>query len=253
MENELRKKELLRRVNVKGFNKYLWNLSGKALHKYNMIESGDKIAVGISGGKDSMVLLNLLTRIKNIVDFEFEIYPIMVENKKEINKEMDEIKNYIEELGYEFQIEYTNIEKVVFDDRNEKNPCALCSKLRRGVLYRIMKEKKYNKLALGHHLDDCIETYFMNLFYQGNTNKMRAKYRTEKYDLEVIRPLVFVEEKTIIKYAKKAKLPIMRSSCRLDKVKIDSKRKETKEQIKVMSEKNKNLKSNLKNVLFFEE
>lgn len=248
----MRKKELLRRVNVKGFNKYLWNLAGKAMHKYNMIESGDRIAVGISGGKDSMVLLNILTRIKNIVDFQFEIYPIMIENKKDTKDEIDEIKKYIEELGYEFQIEYTNIEKVVFDDRNEKNPCALCSKLRRGVLYRIMQEKNYNKLALGHHLDDCIETYFMNLFYQGNTNKMRAKYKSENYGVTVIRPMVFVEEKTIIKYAKKAKLPIMKSSCRLDNVKKNSKRKESKELIELMAEKNKNLRSNLKNVLFFE-
>ena len=247
----MRKKELLRKVNVKGFNKYLWNLAGKAMHKYEMIESGDRIAVGISGGKDSMVLLNLLTRIKNIVDFEFEIYPIMIENKKEVKNDIDVIKNYIEDLGYEFQIEYTNIEKVVFDDRNEKNPCALCSKLRRGVLYRIMKEKDYNKLALGHHLDDCIETYFMNLFYQGNTNKMRAKYKSVNYGVEVIRPMVFVEEKTIIKYAKKAQIPIIKSSCRLDSVKKNSKRKEMKELIKEMANKNKNLKSNLKNVLFF--
>ena len=161
----MEKNEILGFIESKGFNKTLWRPAGKAMHSYNMIVEGDRVAVGISGGKDSLTLFNLLLRVKLISNVKFDIVPVFVDQNGLEGKDAQRVKKYIADLGYELIIENSNIEKIVFDDRKEKNPCALCSRMRRGILYRIMKEQNFNKLALGHHLDDMIETFLMNLFY----------------------------------------------------------------------------------------
>lgn len=248
----MEKKEILGFIESKGFNKTLWREAGKAMHCYNMIKDGDRIAVGISGGKDSLTLFNLLLRVKMISNVNFEIVPVFVDQNGSEGKDAERVKNYIEELGYSLIIENSNIEKIVFDERKEKNPCALCSRMRRGILYRIMKEQNCNKLALGHHLDDMIETFLMNLFYQGSTRKMEPMYRSEEYGIDVIRPLAFVEEETIIKYTRKIGAPIMGCNCRLYQIKMDPKRLETKILIKNLEKKNPEIRKSIKNALMGE-
>ncbi|BDU51620.1 tRNA lysidine(34) synthetase [Haliovirga abyssi] len=246
----MEKREILKEIEIKGFNKTLWNKAGKAMHRYNMINPGDKIVVGISGGKDSLVMLNTLIRVKLIAGFDFEIIPIFISKTEKISLEVEKIKKYISEIGLKLIVKSTTIDKIVFEDKKVKNPCFLCSRIRRGVLYTMMKELGANKLALGHHLDDIIETFFMNMFYQGNMNQMKPIYRSEQYGYEIIRPLSFVEEDTIIKYARKAKLPIINIDCKFSSVKLDSKRVETKELIKNLEKKNPNIRRNMYSAIF---
>lgn len=241
------KNNILKTIESKGFNKVLWNKAGKAMHKYNMISEGDKIAVGISGGKDSLTLFNILVRIKLIVDFEFNIYPIYISYSDDICS-VKKVQDYVSSLGYNLIIKTTNINKIVFIDKQEKNPCSLCSRLRRGFLYSIMQELNLNKLALGHHLDDFIETFLMNFFYQGNTNKMLPKYKSEEYNFDIIRPMAYIEEKTIIKYAKKISFPVLESNCSFSENK-NSKRKKMKEIINLLEKDNKEIRYCAKNAL----
>ncbi|NLK63010.1 MAG: tRNA 2-thiocytidine(32) synthetase TtcA [Fusobacteria bacterium] len=240
-------KKILNSIESKGFNKILWNRAGKAMHKYNMIESNDRIAIGISGGKDSMVLFNTLVRLKLIVDFEFEIFPIYISYTDNIEN-ISNIKNYINSLGYDLIIKTTNIRNIVFTEKNESNPCALCSRLRRGSLYTLMNDLNLNKLALGHHLDDIIETYFMNMFYQGNIKQMLPKYISEEYGFHIIRPLSYVTENTIIKYTNKVDIPILISDCSYNNSK-ESKRKKMKDIINLLEKDNKDIRSCIKKAL----
>ena len=235
------KREILSYIESKGFNKSLWNPIGKAMHAHNMVEPGDRIAVGISGGKDSLSTLNSLVRIKNIVNFDFEIIPVHVHYKK-VEGELEYVREYVKRLGLELYVEETNIKEVVFEEKKAKNPCFMCARMRRGVLYRIMKEKNINKLALGHHKDDIVETFLMNVFYQGNRNVMKPSYHSEDYDLRVIRPLAYVEEDTIIRYARKLRLPILKSSCPYETDK-NSRRLKVKNLVKGLAEENPEIRS----------
>lgn len=211
LEN-LSDRELLAFIESKGFSKTLWNPIGKAMHKYNMIEAGDRIAVGVSGGKDSLTTINALVRIKKIVNFDFEIIPIHIHPSTD-SSSYNKTEDYCKKMGLELQVFETDLQKLLFEEKKEKNPCFLCGRIRRGMLYRIMKEQNINKLALGHHKDDIIETFLMNVFYQGNMNVMKPAYDSEDYGVKVIRPLSFVEEKNIIKYVRRLNLPILKSEC----------------------------------------
>lgn len=246
---QMKKNKVLENIFANGFNKSLFNKAGKGMHTYDMIKEGDKIALGISGGKDSLTLLNILVRVKHIAQIDFDIYPVHVSKGKDKPENIEKLKNFCKNLGLELDIIDTRINEIVFDEKKASNPCFLCGRMRRGVLYKYMKEKGYNKLALGHHLDDIIETYLMNLFYQGNKNMMRPIYHSEEYDVEVIRPLCFVEEETIIKYSKKKQLPIIPCNCKIFSVKLDPKRLETKILIKNLAKNNPQLRSNLKRAL----
>ncbi len=210
--DKLGEREILSYIEDKGFNKVMWNPIGKAMHKYDMVEAGDRIAVGISGGKDSMALLNALVRIKKIVNFDFEILPIHIHPTVDSAK-YEKIEKYCEKLGLKLQVFETDLANFLFEEKKPKNPCFLCGRIRRGMLYRIMKDQGINKLALGHHKDDIIETFLMNIFYQGNMHTMKPAYESEEYGVKVIRPLAFVEEKDIIRYVKRVGLPILVSEC----------------------------------------
>ncbi|WP_321329422.1 ATP-binding protein [uncultured Ilyobacter sp.] len=211
LEN-LSDRELLAFIESKGFSKTLWNPIGKAMHKYNMIEAGDRIAVGVSGGKDSLTTINALVRIKKIVNFDFEIIPIHIHPSTD-SSSYNKTEDYCKKMGLELQVFETDLQNLLFEEKKEKNPCFLCGRIRRGMLYRIMKEQNINKLALGHHKDDIIETFLMNVFYQGNMNVMKPAYYSKDYGVMVIRPLSFVEEKNIIKYVRRTNLPILKSEC----------------------------------------
>ena len=238
---EMNDREILSYIQSKGYDKVLWNLIGKAMHKFNMIEDGDKIAVGVSGGKDSLVTLNAFVRVKKIAKINFEIIPIHIHPKQD-SADCTEIKEYCKKLGLDLKIVETNLDDMLFGASKEKNPCFLCGRIRRGILYRIMKEEGINKLALGHHKDDIIETFLMNILYQGNRNIMKPSYISEEYGVKVIRPLAFVEEKNIISYARKLALPIMKSKCPYE-TSEDSKRLKIKNLIKDLSLENEDIRS----------
>ena len=237
----LESRELVSYIESKGFNKTIWSLAGKAMGDYSMIEEGDRIAVGVSGGKDSLALLNILVRVKKIANINFEIIPIHIHPKQKTIA-TNEIEEYCNFLGLELIIEETNLEDILFGENKMKNPCFMCGRMRRGILYRIMKEKNINKLALGHHKDDIIETFLLNTFYQGNLGVMKPKYMSREHGVEVIRPMSYIEEKNIIRYARKIKLPILKSECEYETSK-DSKRLEVKEMIEELSKKSENIRS----------
>ncbi len=238
---KLEGREIISYIESKGFNKTIWSLAGKAMCDYEMVEDGDRIAVGVSGGKDSLALLNILVRVQKITRVNFEIIPIHIHPKQK-SIATSEIEDYCKFLGLELIIEETNLEDILFGEDKMKNPCFMCGRMRRGILYRIMKEKNINKLALGHHKDDIIETFLLNTFYQGNLNVMKPKYMSKEHGVEVIRPMAYIEERNIIRYARRIKLPILKSECEYEMSK-DSKRLEVKEMIERMSKKSENIRS----------
>ncbi|WP_426710095.1 ATP-binding protein [Cetobacterium sp. SF1] len=233
--------ELLSFIENKGFSKTLWNPIGKAMHQYNMIEEGDRVAVGVSGGKDSLTVLNALVRIQKISKVNFEIIPIHIHPVEEGSK-YGEIIEYCKNLGLTLQVFETTLSEMLFENKDIKNPCFLCARIRRGLLYRVMKEQNINKLALGHHKDDIIETFLLNVFYQGNMNVMKPKYISEEYGVTVIRPLAFVEEKDTIKYSKKLNLPILPNECPYE-TSDNSRRLKVKNIIKEISQENPEIRS----------
>ncbi|MGL6153704.1 MAG: ATP-binding protein [Cetobacterium sp.] len=233
--------ELLSFIENKGFSKTLWNPIGKAMHQYNMIEEGDRVAVGVSGGKDSLTVLNALVRIQKISKVNFEIIPIHIHPVEEGSK-YGEIIEYCKNLGLTLQVFETTLSEMLFENKDIKNPCFLCARIRRGLLYRVMKEQNINKLALGHHKDDIIETFLLNVFYQGNMNVMKPKYISEEYGVTIIRPLAFVEEKDTIKYSRKLNLPILPNECPYE-TSDNSRRLKVKNIIKEISQENPEIRS----------
>lgn len=238
-------REILSFIESKGYSKRLWSPIGKAMHQFNMVEEGDKIAVGVSGGKDSLVTLNAFVRVQKIANINFEIIPIHIHPKQDA-ADCSEIKEYCEKLGLTLKIIETNLDDMLFGESKEKNPCFLCGRIRRGILYRVMKEEGINKLALGHHKDDIIETFLMNILYQGNRNIMKPSYISEEHGVRVIRPLAYVEEKNIISYANRLALPIMKSKCPYE-TSEDSKRLKVKNMIKDLSKENEDIRSVIMN------
>ncbi|QNM16045.1 ATP-binding protein [Fusobacterium hominis] len=238
---EAKKREILGEIEGKGFGKTIWSPIGRAMHDYNMIEEGDRIAVGLSGGKDSLTTLNAIYRVKQITQLNFEIIPIHIHPDTD-RESYEHIKEYCEKLGLTLQIEHTNLSDMLFGENKVKNPCFLCGRIRRGILYRMMREQNINKLALGHHKDDIIETFLMNVFYQGNMKMMLPSYISEEYGVRVIRPLSYVEEKDIIRYVKKQNLPVVKSDCPYE-TSENSKRLRVKNLIKDLTMENKDVRS----------
>ena len=193
-------------------------LSGlrRGITKYKMIKDGDKIAVGVSGGKDSVCLLKLLAEYRRFSPERFELIAITVDlNFSSGNADFTPIKALCEELNVEYVIEKTDIGQIVFDVRKESNPCALCSKMRKGALYNKAKELGCNKVALGHHADDLVDTMFLSLFYEGRLSTFAPKSYLDRTDLTLIRPLIAVQEIDVISYAKT--LPTVKSCCPANK------------------------------------
>ncbi len=186
----------------------------KAIQEFDLISDNDKIAVGVSGGKDSVVLLNGLVLLKRFIGIEFEIVAITLDPV--FHTDYTPIAQLCENLGVEYVIKRTQIGEIVFDIRKEKHPCSLCARMRRGALHDAAKEYGCNKIALGHHYDDAVETFVMNLFIEGRLGCFAPKSYLSRKDIHMIRPLVFAPEKEIKKAAKKSELPIVKSVCPVD-------------------------------------
>lgn len=185
----------------------------RACDEYNLISDGDRIAIGVSGGKDSLALVKALKLYSNFAPIKFEVVAITIDM---FNKgTFDVLKPFFEEIGVEYHIIPSNIYETVFEIRKEKNPCSLCSKLRRGMLVSKAKELNCNKLALGHTSDDITHTFLLSLLYEGRLSTISPKSYLDRNGMTVIRPLILTEEEIIIK--EMVNLPVIKSLCPVDK------------------------------------
>ena len=186
----------------------------KACETYNLIEDNDKIAVGLSGGKDSLALLTALKRYQSFADKNFELIAIAIDLSGGKNY-YSQIENYCREINVELHIIPSNVFEIVFDIRKEKNPCSLCANLRRGLLNSNAKSLGCNKVALGHHKDDMIETFLLSLFFEGRLSTFKPKTYLSRADITVIRPLIYCDESEIIKISQD--YPILINNCPANK------------------------------------
>ena len=213
----------------------------RAADTYKMISGGDKIAVGVSGGKDSLTLLAGLARLRLFYPEKFDIIAVTVDGGFG-NFDLTEIKKLCGGLGVEYHIIAANIKQIVFDIRKEKNPCSLCSKMMHGALNKAAKNLGCNKVALAHHLDDSAETFMMNLIYESRIGSFSPVTYLDRMDLTLIRPLIYAPEKEIRSFAKGHGLPVAESPCPVDK---QTKREDAKILLGELSRKYKNFKYNI--------
>ncbi|MDO5561123.1 MAG: tRNA 2-thiocytidine biosynthesis TtcA family protein [Oscillospiraceae bacterium] len=189
----------------------------RAIAQYDLISDSDKIAVGVSGGKDSLVMLIGLKLLARFIGIDYEIVGLSLDPMFD-SQETD--YSAIEALCKEYDIEYrvirTHIAEIVFDIRKEPNPCSLCARMRRGALHDAAKELGCNKLALGHNHDDVVETFFMNLFNEGRIDCFSPKSYLSRKDITVIRPLVLAPENEVARTAKRLGFPVIKSACPVD-------------------------------------
>lgn len=244
-ENELKSLEEIERSLQKKFRPKLWSPFIKALKEFNMVQDGDKIAVAISGGKDSLLLAKLFQELKRISDTKFEVVFIsMNPGFNEINsKRLDENLKHLNIPCIRFEDNIFEIAEKMAKDY----PCYLCAKMRRGSLYTMAEKLGCNKLALGHHFDDVIETTLINMLYAGEFKTMMPKLRSQNFDIELIRPLYYVREKDIKKFTNYNGLNPMNCGCVVSAGKTSSKRREVKELIASLELKDKDIKAKIFN------
>ena len=216
--------------------KKLLSLTRAAVDKYNMIEAGDKIAVGVSGGKDSLALLYALAKLRDFYPKPFSLVAITLDYQfNGVAEDYTAIEALCKELQVEYIVRRTNLWEVIFETRKEKNPCSLCAKMRRGLLHDTAVANGCNKVALGHHLDDAAETFLMNLLNGGKIGCFSPVSYLSNKKLYLIRPLIFAYEKDVAAAARRANLPVVKSRCPMDKV---SNRQNTKELLKALEKDN---------------
>ena len=202
----------------------------RAVDDYGMINEGDRVAVGVSGGKDSMLLLAALRQLQSYYPKRFELGAITIELGFE-RMDFTPVKRFCEERGIEYTCVKTDIKEVVFDVRQEDNPCSLCAKMRRGALNSTLRERGMNKLALGHHFDDAVETFMMSLLFEGRLSCFQPVTYLDRSGVTQIRPLIYAGEQRIANLAAALELPIVENPCPQDKT---SKRYEIKQLLKSM-------------------
>ena len=212
----------------------LLSLTRKAITDYNMIQDGDKIAVGLSGGKDSMALLAILSAYKKFAPEKFDLVAINIDLGLNVNQdEVQATRQYCQSVGVEFVVENTQIYDIILE-RQEKSPCSLCSKMRRGALNSVAKEYGCNKLALGHHADDVLETFLLSLIYEGRISTFMPTSHMDRSNITLIRPFIYVEEKYLSGLARRYNLPIIHNPCPQDK---HTKREDVKRLVESLDEK----------------
>lgn len=188
----------------------------RAISDFEMITRGDKIAVGLSGGKDSLALVTLFAALKKFYPEPFELFAVNIDMGLDYDEsEKTALKNYLDELKVPLYVEKTDIGKILFEVRKEKNPCSLCSKLRRGALCSVAVSHGATKIALGHHADDLAETLFLSLFFEGRLSTFEPVTFLDDLNVSLIRPLIYTEEKNIRAYAKD--FPVLHNPCPADK------------------------------------
>ena len=193
----------------------LLSYTRKAVDDYQMIEEGDHIAVGISGGKDSLTLLYALNGLKRFYPKKFELSAITVDLGYE-KFDTSELARLCEELGVPYRVVKTDISHILFEERKETNPCSLCAKMRKGALNDAVKEMGCNKVAYAHHKDDIIETMLLSLIFEGRFHSFSPKTYLDRMELTVIRPMMYVDEADVIGFQHKYNLPVAKSRCPID-------------------------------------
>ncbi len=188
----------------------------RAADDYGMISPGDRIAVGVSGGKDSLALLAALVSLRRFYPASFEVAAVTLDMGFP-ESDFSPLESFYRELGVDYRIEKTNLADIIFHIRKEPNPCALCSKMRRGMLHDISLEMGCRKLALGHHYDDVLETFMMNLCNEGRLGTFSPVTYLDRKDITVIRPFVYTKESEIAAFAAANPIPVIPSACPEDK------------------------------------
>ena len=209
----------------------LMGLVRRCVDDYHMIESGDKIAVGISGGKDSLVLLMLLAGLREYFDKPFELEAITIDMG--LGMDYSPIAGLCEKWNVPYTVVKTEIGPIIFDYRKEKNPCSMCAKMRRGALNQAILERGFHKLALGHHYDDAVETFVMSLLFEGRISCFQPVTNLDRTGIVQIRPLLYIHEKTVDNFAQRENLPVLTNRCPVDKT---TKREEVKQLIFQLSQ-----------------
>ena len=232
------------------FRKVIWSKFLKGISEFNLVEDGDKIALAISGGKDSLLMAKLFQELKKdrTRNFEFKAISLNPGFEKE---DLEQFKKNLDNMKIDCEIIDTNIWQVS-NKMSPDSPCFLCAKMRRGILYKELERLGFNKIALGHHFDDVIETTLINIFYGGTVKTMLPMINSESGNLKLIRPMVYVHEADIIEFTKTNNIRAMSCGCAVEQDRVNSKRKEIKRLLKDLEEKNPGIKrrifSSMKNV-----
>ena len=213
----------------------------RCIEDYDMIQPGDRIAVGVSGGKDSLVLLTAMARLQKFYPVPFELHALTVHPGV---PEMDfgPVQTLCDQLEVPYHIIPTQIFDIIFNVRKEKNPCSMCAKMRRGALHSALQERGLNKIALGHHYDDAVETFLLSLFYEGRISCFQPVTYLSRMGGTQIRPMLYVGEKAVANFAGRYHLPVVENRCPADK---STKRQEVKELLSTLQGQYPDLKTKL--------
>ena len=188
----------------------------RAVDDYNLISEGDRIAVGVSGGKDSVLLITALNALKRFYPKQFSLVGITLDMGFDEPTDFSAMREYFEKLGIEYRVKPTEIGQIVFNVREEDSPCSLCARMRRGALHDEAKALGCNTLALGHNRDDLLETFVMNMLYEGRLGVFSPMTYLDRKDITVIRPLALMPERDVVGAANRLELPILRQHCPAD-------------------------------------
>ena len=207
----------------------MMGLVRRCIEDYNMISPGERVAVGVSGGKDSLVLLQILAGLREYMDFSLDAVTIDMG----LGMDYSGIRKLCQDLNVPYHIMNTQIGPIIFDHRKEKNPCSMCSKMRRGALNQAILDLGIHKIALGHHYDDAVETFVMSLVYEGRISCFQPVTDLDRTGVIQIRPMLYVHEKTVSNFATRMELPILENRCPVDKY---TKREEIKQLVYDLSQ-----------------
>lgn len=208
----------------------LIGLVRRCVEDYRMIQAGDRIGVGVSGGKDSLALLVFLAELKKYFPEPFYLEAITIDMG--LGMDYSGIEQLCRDLDIPFTLVKTEIAPIIFDHRKEKNPCSMCAKMRRGALNQTLLERNLNKLALGHHYDDAVETFLMSLLFEGRISCFQPVTDLDRTGIIQIRPMLYIHEKTVDSFAARQNLPVLTNRCPVDKT---TKRTEVKDLIYQLS------------------
>ena len=218
----------------------LMGLVRRCVDDFNMIQEGDRLAVGVSGGKDSRVLLVLLAGLREYFNKPFELEAVPIDMG--LGMDYSAVQSLCDEIRVPYTIVNTEIAPIIFEHRKEKNPCSMCAKMRRGALNQAILDRGFNKLALGHHYDDAVETFVMNLLSEGRIGCFQPVTNLDRTGIIQIRPMLYIHEKTVDNFAVRKNLPVSENRCPVDKT---TKRTEVKNLVYELSKSYPDLKERI--------